>query len=471
MRFATRRGPSFVPSGRALPWLLVLLMVCAGCGPRSGVSPEDEANVSSPHPSPGTPTHDAFPDKAEIRHATGFTVSYHGTYKVVRVAADVKALQLSSGEGRAWEKASFDLLVLVQRGTDPPVATGHLAEATFIEVPIHSAAVNRDADALRIKHLGFMDRLVGIGGTGIFDSELRDRVESGTLPAIGSALHRTMDLELLLTETPAAVFLRVASLDHTYEFQRLRDLGLASVPVYSWAETSALARAEWLKYIALFFNAEAEAHRQFEQIQARYDELVTLVGTRSERPKAVWAYSPRAGGWRAHCRGVEAGLLGDAGMINVMAVEDAAVSSGEVGHSEGLSFSDERFLKQAGDAEIWITWSPTDERWPSARYLEGFLAYRDDNVFHHRKRRLPSIGADDWYELGQLRPDLILADLIAVAHPELLPDHELVFLDRLPRTKVRDLHLSMDLGTKDILPSNTRWASTRKYRHSGDLHE
>lgn len=89
----------------------------------------------------------------------------------------------------------------------------------------------------------------------------------------------------------------------------------------------------------------------------------------------------------------------------------------------------------AGDAQIWITWSPDDEYWPSPRYLASFLAYRKDSVYHHRKRRLPTIGADDWYELGQLRPDVILADLIAIAFPDLLPDHELVFLERLHRTK------------------------------------
>ena len=418
--------------------LLVLSILHTGCGRRPTIDLQESETGSSLSASlPAGSTRDLFPDKADIRHATGFTVTYHGNYKVVRVAADAKSLRLSVEEGVAWENATVDLLVLVQRGTSPPAAIGPLATATVIEVPIRSAAVNRDADALRIKHLGFIDRLIGIGGTGIYDPELRARVESGTLPAIGSALHRTMDLELLLTTAPEAIFLRVASLEHTYEFHRLRELGLTSVPVYAWTETSGLARAEWLKYIALFFNAEAEANRQFDEIEARYNELTALRSSSAERPKAVWGYSPRAGGWRVHRRGVEAGLLRDAGLSNVMALDDAAISSGRAGHSEGLPISDERFLRQAGDAQIWITWSPDDEYWPSARYLASFLAYRNDSVYHHRKRRLPTIGADDWYELGQLRPDLILADLIAITFPDLLPGHEVVFLERLHRTKGR----------------------------------
>ena len=416
--------------------LIALLSFHLGCGPQSvDRSQESDVGRSSAASMPTTSTADLFPQKAEIRHATGFTVTYHGNYKVVQVAAEARSMQLSIEEGLAWEEATVDQLVLVQRGTVAPPATGPLASATFLEVPIRSAAVNRDADALRIKHLGFMDRLIGIGGTGIYDPELRARVESGTLAAIGSALHRTMNLELLLTEAPEAIFLRVASLDHTYEFHRLRDLGLPSVPVYAWTETTGLARAEWLKYVALFFNAEAEAERQFKEIEDRYDELTTLANAATQHPKAIWAYSSRAGGWRVHRRGVEAGLLHDAGLSNVMALDDAALSAGRAGHSEGLPLSDERFLQQASEAEIWVTWSPNDESWPSARYLDSFFAYREDNVYHHRKRRLASVGADDWYELGQLRPDLILADLIAVAHPEHLPDHELIFLERLRRTK------------------------------------
>ena len=374
---------------------------------------------------------DLFDDKVEITHATGFAVSYHSNYKVVRVAPGVQSLEMSKQEEDAWKAATVDTLILVQRGTTPPETNGIHAGATIIEVPIRSAAVNRDADAIRIKNLGFVDRLIGIGGTGIFDPALRSRVEAGTLPAIGSALHRSMNLELLLKIKPEAIFLRIASLNHTYEFQRLRDLGLTSVPVYAWAETTGLARAEWLKYVALFFNAEAEANRQFDAIETRYKKLHALAATTQQARKAVWAFRPRAGGWCVHRHGVEAGMLADAGILNAMANDRSAVSSGEGGHSEGLPISDERFLKEARSANLWITWSPTDRNWPSRRFLMGIPAYRDGNVFHHRKRRIAETGADDWYETGQLRPDLILADLIAVAYVDLLPDHELVFLEPL----------------------------------------
>jgi len=40
-------------------------------------------------------------------------------------------------------------------------------------------------------------------------------------------------------------------------------------------------------------------------------------------------------------------------------------------------------------------------------------------------------GGNDYWETGSLRPDLVLADLIKILHPDLLPEHELVFRRRL----------------------------------------
>ncbi|MFN7435963.1 MAG: hypothetical protein ACK5SJ_05930 [Bacteroidota bacterium] len=40
-------------------------------------------------------------------------------------------------------------------------------------------------------------------------------------------------------------------------------------------------------------------------------------------------------------------------------------------------------------------------------------------------------GGSEFLELGYLRPDLILKDLVKIAHPELLPDYTLYFHNRL----------------------------------------
>jgi len=49
-----------------------------------------------------------------------------------------------------------------------------------------------------------------------------------------------------------------------------------------------------------------------------------------------------------------------------------------------------------------------------------------NKVYNFNKRLLPS-SANDFWESAVARPDLLLSDVIAILHPELLPGYELVF--------------------------------------------
>ena len=40
-------------------------------------------------------------------------------------------------------------------------------------------------------------------------------------------------------------------------------------------------------------------------------------------------------------------------------------------------------------------------------------------------------GGNDYWESGAVSPHLILADLVKIFHPQLLPDHELVYYQKL----------------------------------------
>ena len=63
--------------------------------------------------------------------------------------------------------------------------------------------------------------------------------------------------------------------------------------------------------------------------------------------------------------------------------------------------------------------------------MADFDAFKAGRVFNN-DRRLNEHGGNDYWESGSLRPDIVLADLIKILHPQLLPDHELVFYRRLP---------------------------------------
>lgn len=401
---------------------LAVLLVFAGCGGEmvegDGVEAHDVSSEALPTPS--VPT---------LEFATHFSVSAGPGYRLVETAPDPESLASSSD--RSWASGA-DRMVLIERGTRPDLPP-ELASLPRFEVPVVSVTTNRDADALRVKVLGHLDRLRGIGGTGIYDEDIRRLVETGQIGSVGSALHRTTNIEFLLTEGVQAAFFRVASLEHSTQFERIREVGVPAVPMFAWAERSYLGRAEWIKYLAMFLGADREAEQLFEGMRARRDSLMARVAGSPGVP-TLWAY--RSGDrWIVHRNSLESELLADAGGENVLQDESAGVTAGEGGFSEGVPMTDEEFLIAAEQAEYWITWDRSDEQWPSRRYLDRIPAYRDGRVFHHRVRLRPEQGGDDWYESAQVDPISVLADLIALLHPDRMPSHEFVWLAPLERTR------------------------------------
>lgn len=367
------------------------------------------------------PSVDYFPDKVDIRWADHFSVSYHGHYKVVRVSVPFGAVDVRV-DSLSWDMASSDVMVLVLCGTPTPSLGGDLAGASVMTTPAGSVAVNDDFLALAVRMSGALDRLVGVGGEGIYDSLVDARRRDGLAAPIGYSFHGPPNLEVLLRAKPGVSLLHTSSAETAGSVERVRDVGLAAAPAFNWAESTPLGGAEWLKYVAVFVGAEAEANRVFGEIEADYLSLSARARDAEAKPSVIWAQGGRSQ-WTAHVRGVGARLLEDAGAVNLLGEEGVAAAVGEGGPYEGEPFSLEDLLEKGGEAEWWITYNLSDRGWPSRDYLDGIRAYREGRVYHHNHRRRDWDDAYDWFESGRLRPDLILRDLVSLFHPELVPGH------------------------------------------------
>jgi iron complex transport system substrate-binding protein len=96
----------------------------------------------------------------------------------------------------------------------------------------------------------------------------------------------------------------------------------------------------------------------------------------------------------------------------------------------------EAVLAKARDAEVWL---PQVNEWKTLkdvtkadpRYAE-FAAFRSGKVWPINKVLGPD-GGNDFYERGVGHPDLILADLVAILHPDLMPGHSFTFYQQLTR--------------------------------------
>ncbi len=415
--------------------LLLMWSLILGCGGTQDRTPVEEATTDTPATTvtPATtalvevtptevegrnplacveefdPTVDYFPDRVAVEYARQFSVEYHQHYKLVTIT-------------QPWQGADEGLrYLLVQCGTPRP--SGFDDVATF-EIPARTVITTSTTEVPHLVRLGLTGRLIGHHEFDYVNSpEVRQRIDAGEMVEIG--MGSTINLELVVAS--GADLLLADSLGEGAGglIGKLRELGVPTALVPSFFETTALGRAEWIKFTALFFNRELQAELVFGEVAGRYAELVGLVRSRvgEERPTVftsaplgeVW-YMPGGQSFLAH-------MLADAGARYLWA-DDTSTGS--------LPLHLESVYERVLDADFWVqpgSVASLDEIAAFDDRLAETRAFREGQVFNSDARQNVHGGSDYW-ETGTARPDLVLADLIEIFHPDLL-DHELVFHRRL----------------------------------------
>ena len=102
------------------------------------------------------------------------------------------------------------------------------------------------------------------------------------------------------------------------------------------------------------------------------------------------------------------------------------------GTSNPLDF--EVVLEEDSEAEYWVNvnqfWQTKEQMLADDSRFGSFAAFENGNLWNNNLR-MNANGGSDYFETGAAHPDLILADLIAIFHPDLLPDHEFYFYQPL----------------------------------------
>jgi iron complex transport system substrate-binding protein len=349
---------------------------------------------------------DYFPDKAVVRYAKQFRVSYHGHYKVIDFDPTVPTR----------ERLQY---LLVQRGT--PVPAGYPG-AQIVQIPVSRYIHLHNAYYGLLERFQLVDGLAGIGSiNGVTVPPILEGYASGRIREAGSGSHSNIEMAIGLD--PEVIFLFYSAYPEYNVHPKLRELGIPAVQLADQFEPTPLGRAEWMKLMALFFNKEAEVNDAFDVIRARYEALAQLAQKATSRPRVLGG-APSSSQWMLFGgRNFQSKLISDAG---------AAYFWPGDAHQSLLNVSYEIVYDQSNETDRWL--ASSGMYYPSIdgliardRRLAWFRPVQQQRVFAFdrnldRFRRIPYAN----YSLD--KPDVLLADLIAVFHPELLPVHKFTFL-------------------------------------------
>jgi iron complex transport system substrate-binding protein len=292
----------------------------------------------------------------------------------------------------------------------------------IIRTPLSSIVCTSTTHIPLLDYLQQSDKLVGFPTTDyISSSVMRKRVDAGNVVDVG--VDKGMNIEKIVALRPDIVM--GYSMTSEYgQFKKIEDLGIPVVINAEYLEQHPLGRAEWIKFMGALFHREKEADSVFQMIEKEYIETSRLVKDMKEKPTVLSGILYGDAWFLPGGKNYASTILSDAGMDYVWKNDSSH------GYLE-LSF--ESVYEKANNADYWVgvgSFQDVAEMAAADHRYKRFKPFRDKNIFSYDARK-GAKGGNEYLELGTLRPDLILKDLVKIGHPEILPDHTLFFHRRL----------------------------------------
>ena len=404
--------------------LVIALLVLSGCVAQpTAVSPQQKSAAADNAAAAAIPVEnlrdgcvesydpaiDYFPQKLSVAYASGFDVEYYSNYKVVTVT-------------NPWQGAqeSFRYLLL-QCGTPVPQDV----EGAVIEVPVSNIIAMSTTYLPTLEDLGLIDRLIGLDSyMWTTNPAVRARIESGDIAEIGGGA--AVNVELTLDLDPALVMTYGTGFSDFDTHPVLLEAGIPVALNGDFVEQSPLGRAEWMKFIALFFNREADAAAQFEAVAAEYLAVAELTAALEERPSVLLGSVYNGTWYVAGAESYTAKMLEDAGAAYLWSDE------GSIG---ALPLDFESVYAVAADVDFWLNpdnsfWFTVEDVLESDPRYGDFAPLKRGQLFNNNAK-VNENGGNAYYEEGAAHPEKVLKDLVKILHPQLLPDHELRFYKKV----------------------------------------
>lgn len=338
-------------------------------------------------------------------YAEGFRLDYAPGY-----------IRLDINDPQNEEAASYHY-ALIPRGVTPPA----LPEGyTPIEIPIRSVICMTSLQLSNFIKLDALDKVVGITSTRhLFNPEMNRRLEQGETARIG--IEGNFDTEVIMSVNPDLILI---SPFKRGGYEALKDVGIPLIPHLGYKETTPLGQAEWIKFVGLLLGDEATANQKFAAIEKRYNHLkaLTAEGKVKKRP-VVFSGEMRGGNWYAvGGKSFLAQLFKDAG-ADYFLKEDT--------RSGGVTLDFETVYNRADEADYWRIVNSYPGRFTYQALLEQDARYGDFRAFREKAILYCNMKQTPFYESMPTEPEVVLADMVAIFHPDLLPGHTPVYYTRL----------------------------------------
>lgn len=341
-------------------------------------------------------------EKYQLRHARGFNVEQYEDYKLVTVRDP-------------WDTVrTLYRYILIDRDKEIPK---NLPEGAIVKVPLQTVIAFSTIQCSMLQEIDEQHRITGVCQAKYIDLPyIQERLKAGKIIDLGS-MHKP-DVEQLINLMPSALIVSAMETGMGY----LDKLRIPIIATTDYMEDTALGRAEWIRYHALFYGKEALADSLFQETERRYNEIKDRVKNASNKP-TVFNDLKFGKTWRiAGGKSYLANLIRDAGGEYVWNDDNSTGST---------RLSAEMVLDKAGLADIWLLKYNREEDFTYNRLKQEDKIYAQFGAFNKKQIWGCNTGKVHYFEDLPIHPDSILKDMAKIFHPNLFTDNKLSYFKSL----------------------------------------
>ena len=330
-------------------------------------------------------------DTLQLKYASLLTIVDYDGYSVATIRNPWKP-----------EKTLHTYVLVSGDGND-----NHGVEGTVIHVPIQRAAVFTTVHCALLQDFGREGSIVGVADSKYIKIPyIQEQIAKGAIVDCGNGLNPVV--EKIMDIKPDAILL--SPFENSGGYGKVEDLNIPIVECAEYMEKSPLARAEWMKFYGRLFGASEQADSLFAVVDSSYMALKERARQAGEGRSVlmdkmvgnVW-YVP--GG-----QSTIGQMLKDAGGRYPWADDD---------QSGSLSLAFETVLERAGECDVWLYRYSGNHDMTLQELTAEHRGYDQLKAFRTGAVYGCNVEQSLFYEETPFRPDLLLAELLQILHPEI----------------------------------------------------
>lgn len=277
---------------------------------------------------------------------------------------------------------------------------------SVVRTPVNRSIVFTTVHASLVMELGARNAISGVCDLRYINLPwIHQQVKAGKIADCGSGMNA--NVERIVDANPGIMI--VSPFENSGGYGKLDDVGIPIVEAADYMESSALGRAEWMKFYGMLYGREKEADKLFAHVDSNYHALSALAAKARTHKSVITELKTGSVWYVPGGQSLVSTMIKNAGGRYVFASDKSQGS---------LSYPFEKVMYHGSNADVWMYKYDTHPA-TLKELAASYSGYKQMKAFRTGEVYGCNTLGTTYYEEASFHPDRVLRDFIIILHPEL----------------------------------------------------